>query len=150
MTKPPFGFSQPYDSPGFALWQATITWQRLIKEALEPFHITHPQFVIMALTLWLESQKSTVTQADIIHLSRLDKMTVSKSLQNLAKRGLIERKEDPSDTRAKILIFTNRGRYLIHKMIPVVEQLDASYFGCLPKTQEKDLILLLNKLNQNS
>ena len=30
MSKAPFGFDKPEDSPGFVLWQTTTTWQRLI------------------------------------------------------------------------------------------------------------------------
>ncbi len=36
MTDSVFGFEQPEHSPGFLLWQTTITWQRLIKKALDP------------------------------------------------------------------------------------------------------------------
>ncbi len=53
-----FGFDKPEDSPGFLLWQTTITWQRLIKKALEFSGISHPQFVILAITLWFENQAS--------------------------------------------------------------------------------------------
>ncbi len=49
MTNPPFGFDAPEDSPGFLLWQTTISWQRMIKKALEPHDISHAQFVIMAI-----------------------------------------------------------------------------------------------------
>ena len=35
MTNSPFGFDAPEDSPGFLLWQTTISWQRMIKQALE-------------------------------------------------------------------------------------------------------------------
>lgn len=41
MSELPFGFDKPADSPGFLLWQTTITWQRLIKDALEPYDISH-------------------------------------------------------------------------------------------------------------
>jgi len=40
------------DSPGLLLWQTTIFWQRMIKKALEPYGISHAQFVIMVILLW--------------------------------------------------------------------------------------------------
>ena len=56
MPKSAFGFEEPEDSPGFLLWQVTVSWQRAIKSALEPYKITHPQFVIMALLMWFTEQ----------------------------------------------------------------------------------------------
>jgi MarR family transcriptional regulator, organic hydroperoxide resistance regulator len=48
MSNLPFGFDRPEDSHGFLLWQTTMIWQRQIKQALEPYNISHAQFVIMA------------------------------------------------------------------------------------------------------
>jgi hypothetical protein len=49
-----FSFDAPEDSPGLLLWQTTVTWQRQIKKALDPYDIAHAQFVIMAITFWFE------------------------------------------------------------------------------------------------
>src|SRR6185312_9902738 len=97
----PFGFEKPEDSPGFLLWQTTITWQRLIKKELDRFKISHAQFVILAITLWLNSHNYLTTQILIVKLSKLDKMTVSKSLKKLTSLGLIKRTESESDSRSK-------------------------------------------------
>ena len=85
MSKTPFGFKTPEDSPGFLLWQTNTTWQRLIKKPLEQHNISHAQFVIMALLLWFEGQNTEVAQVDIVRMSKLDKMTVSKSLKKSLK-----------------------------------------------------------------
>ena len=54
------GFDKPEDSPGFLLWQTSITWQRLIKKALDSYDISHAQFVILAITLWFEKRSEEV------------------------------------------------------------------------------------------
>ena len=61
-----FGFDKPEDSPGFLLWQTTITWQRLIKKALDAHDISHAQFVILAITLWFDNKKQEISQSVII------------------------------------------------------------------------------------
>ena len=83
MSASAFGFKRPEDSPGLLLWQTTITWQRLIKNALIEYDISHPQFVIMAILLWFTEKGEDPTQIAIIRLSKLDKMTVSQSLKKL-------------------------------------------------------------------
>ncbi|MES2212301.1 MAG: MarR family transcriptional regulator, partial [Pseudomonadota bacterium] len=113
MSKLPFGFEQPEDSPGFLLWQTTTVWQRQIKKVLETHEISHAQFVVMAIALWFSAHHDAPTQTSIIQLSKLDKMTVSKALKLLEVRKLIHRAEDKSDTRAKTVTLTKTGESLI-------------------------------------
>ena len=131
MSDKTFGFDQPEDSPGFLLWQTTITWQRLIKKALDPYQISHAQFVILAIALWLEGIKIEPTQVLIVRQSKLDKMTVSKSLKKLASLGLIKRAEHEKDTRAKSVHLTIKGRALASKLVPIVEKIDENFFNLI-------------------
>ncbi len=146
MTNPPFGFDAPEDSPGFLLWQTTISWQRMIKKALEPYDISHAQFVIMAILLWWHGQKKEVTQIDIVTMSKLDKMTISKSLKKLVGMDLVARHENQEDTRAKSVQLTKLGMDLASKLVPIIEGVDEDFFAKLPKKQENDLIVILRKL----
>lgn len=144
MVKQVFGFDEPQDSPGFLLWQTTMTWQRLIKKALDPYNISHAQFVILAITLWFDSKNQEVTQNLIIRQSKLDKMTVSKALKKLAEEGKIKRTENKEDTRVKSVMLTKKGKDLITKLVPIVETIDENFFGIVNKTNQ---LLLINVLN---
>lgn len=146
MTDPAFGFERPEDSPGFLLWQTTITWQRLIKKALDAYDISHAQFVILANTLWFEGIGQEPTQALLIRLSKLDKMTVSKSLKKLAALGFIKRTEHKIDTRVKSLQLTKKGKALATKLVPIVEKIDAEFFNALRSGDQQTLIKILANL----
>ncbi|MCB1116052.1 MAG: winged helix-turn-helix transcriptional regulator [Chlamydiia bacterium] len=146
MKHPPFDFDEPEESPGFLLWQTTMTWQRLIKKALEPYGISHAQFVIMAILLWWKKIKKDPAQVDIIGMSRLDKMTVSKSITKLVSLGLIERAEHKKDSRAKVVHLTKSGAVLVSKLIPIIEGIDDCFFGQLRRKQEENLIGVLKTL----
>jgi DNA-binding MarR family transcriptional regulator len=141
-----FGYEAPEDSPGFLLWQTTVTWQRFIKKALETYEISHSQFVIMAVLLWFEEHKEEPTQISISRLSKLDKMSVSKSLKKLIAVGYIRREESQKDTRAKWVTLTPKGRGLVSKLIPVVERIDEDFFSILDRSEKNKLIELLNKV----
>jgi MarR family transcriptional regulator, organic hydroperoxide resistance regulator len=145
----PFGFEQPEDSPGFLLWQTTMMWQRLIKNALEPFGVSHSQFVIMAILMWFEKHEYDAVQVSIVQWSKLDKMTVSLALKKLAAQRLIKRAEHKLDTRAKRVALTDKGKVLIGKLVPLVESIDAHFFGTITKKDEQLLITLLRKLTVN-
>ncbi len=146
MAKPPFGFEKPEDSHGFLLWQTTMLWQRLIKQALEPYDISHAQFVILATLLWFEAHSYDTTQILIAQWSKLDKMTVSKSLKTLVLEGLVHRIEHKKDTRAKSVSLTEKGKTLVHKLVPIVEQIDAVFFVGVSNQEQKSLITILNRL----
>ena len=146
MTNPPFGFEAPEDSPGLLLWQTTMIWQRLIKKKLEPYDISHAQFVILATLLWWQGKEKSVTQTDIIRMSKLDKMTVSTSLKKLGRMSLVDRQEHHEDTRSKTVQLTYQGGELARKLVPLVEKVDADYFAELGKEREKELIMALQRL----
>jgi MarR family transcriptional regulator, organic hydroperoxide resistance regulator len=150
MSKSSFEFEKPEQSPGFLLWQTTITWQRLIKKALEPYKISHAQFVIMAILLWFKKCNNQATQSILINWSKLDKMTVSKSLKKLVSQKLVAREENETDTRSKKTNLTHQGKNLIRQLVPIIEQIDANFFSVIPHDNQRSLMNILSILVENN
>lgn len=146
MSNLPFGFERPEDSPGFLLWQTTMIWQRQIKRALEPYDISHAQFVIMATLMWFEAHHYDTTQILIVNWSKLDKMTVSTSLRKLVALGCVNRIEHKTDTRAKSVKLTEKGKKMVRKLVPIVEGIDNIFFGKSSDKEQKSLVNILAKL----
>ncbi len=146
MADPAFGFEKPEYSPGFLLWQTMITWQRRIKKALDPYDVSHAQFVILANVLWFEGVKQTPTQILIVRSTKLDKMTVSKSLKKLVAQGFIKRVEHKDDTRAKSVYLTTEGKKMASKLVPIVEKIDEKFFGVMSKSNQQSFINILADL----
>lgn len=145
-----FGFDKPEDSPGFLLWQTTMVWQRQIKKALEVYDISHAQFVIMATLMWFEAHHYDTTQISIVNWSKLDKMTVSKSLRKLAELEYVNRIEHETDTRAKSVYLTKKGKQMARILVPMIEKFDSVFFGRLSGKEQKNLLLILAKLTENT
>ncbi|MCP4922653.1 MAG: MarR family transcriptional regulator [bacterium] len=143
-----FSVEAPEESPGLLLWQVTILWQRQIKSALDPHSISHSQFVLMAVLLWIQEQGEKSRQAALIEYSKLDKMTVSQGLKALSKKGLITRFENPEDTRSKLVKLTQRGSKLAEELVLLVEHTDRKFFAALNMDQEKSLKQSLHHLSQ--
>lgn len=142
----PFSVKQAEDSPGFLLWQTSMIWQRLIKNALDIHDISHSQFVIMASLMWFEMHNMDTTQVTIINWIKLDKMTVSKSLKKLVELGLVKRVEHEIDTRAKSVSLTRTGKELITKLIPLVEKIDAEFFAKVDNENQQTFMQILRNL----
>jgi DNA-binding MarR family transcriptional regulator len=73
----------------------------------------------------------TITQTMLARHARLDLMMTSQVLRTLEGRGLLTRNPHPSDTRAKVLSLTNRGRALAWRAVPAVEAADREFFDAL-------------------
>ncbi|MFL9481301.1 MarR family winged helix-turn-helix transcriptional regulator [Chitinophagaceae bacterium LWZ2-11] len=126
-----FSVKQAEDSSGFLLWQVTTLWQRGIKKALDVHDITHSQFVLLASLLWLSTKKESVTQIDLSDHSKIDPMTTSTVLRTLQKKGLLERQEHETDTRAKTIRLTEKGIDITKQAVITVEKFDLQFFEIL-------------------
>lgn len=141
-----FSVKNADSSSGFLLWQITTLWQREIKISLEPFDLSHSGFVILASLLWFNEHAIEVTQTTIIEHTKLDKMTVSKSLKTLQKNRFVDRFENESDTRAKTIILTILGEELAIKALKAVEEVDRKFFSKLSHDEKNQLNSLFLKL----
>ncbi len=148
--KAPFGFQVPEDSPGFMLWQMTVAWQDAIKRALKPYNISHIQHVILAILLWFERSDEAPSQITLSRMANLDKMTVSKALRSLEERGYVTRYASESDSRAKQMELTEKGRELASILVPLVEKTDEVFFERLKGDTRKVFIRNMWLLGQKS
>jgi MarR family transcriptional regulator, organic hydroperoxide resistance regulator len=124
-----FSVAKAEDSSGFLLWQVTSLWQRGIKVALEPFDLTHSQFVLLASAHWLSLGDHQVTQIMLSEHSKIDPMTTSQVLRTLAAKGFIVRTEHATDTRAKSITVTYAGKNRIKPAVVAVENFDHDFFS---------------------
>jgi DNA-binding MarR family transcriptional regulator len=124
----PFSFEKAEDSSGFLLWQVTNLWQRAIKKALEKHELTHAQFVLMASIHWLTLHNESVTQIVLSSNTKIDPMTTSTVLRTLQAKGLLQRQEHSTDTRAKTVALTENGKKLIKQAVKTVEKFDEEFF----------------------
>lgn len=146
-----FSVEKAEDSPGFLLWQVTNLWQRQIKKALEKYDLTHSQFVLLASIHWLTLQKQDVTQILLSSHTKIDPMTTSTVLRTLQAKGLLQRQEHLTDTRAKTVALTDSGKRIIKEAVKVVEAFDKDFFSVLgSKTNEfnRKLVALLTQIEK--
>lgn len=127
----PFTVEKADDSSGFLLWQVTNLWQREIRKALEPFDLTHSQFVLLASIHWLTLQNQEVTQIVLSGHTKIDPMTTSTVLRAMQKKGLLNRQEHLTDSRAKTVALTPVGKELVLQAVVAVEAFDQEFFSVL-------------------
>ena len=72
--------------------------------------------------------------------------TVTGLVKTLEKKGLIERKANPSDSRSKILCPTQKTLEMKDLLYSLGEQLEETLTGVLTSEEKQELLTLLNKL----
>lgn len=122
---------KPQDNLGFLLWQTNMTWQRELNRALDEIDITHTQFAILSALRSLLEESSSVTQKAIAERSNTDTMMISKVLRTLEKKGIVERKEHETDTRAKCVFLTSKGVNTFQNAFKIASAANQTFFSKL-------------------
>jgi DNA-binding MarR family transcriptional regulator len=124
-------FSEPEQNPGFLIWQVSMVWQRKLKTGLDTIGITHAQFLLLAALQYLGTQKNIVSQQDLAKHCRIDKMMTSKILRTLQKKGLLTRKKNKMDTRAKTLTLSEQGELSLGQAFKIIDKVDGDFLVSL-------------------
>ena len=137
------------ESIGLLFWQSSMLWQRKIKQALQPYDLTHTQFVILAVIEELSEQEICITQKKISDFSMIDVMTVSSTVILLEKKGLIFRTPHKTDTRANSISNTEQGRNYLRKAVIAVESVDKEFFFADVENNAQFRLFLTDLLRKN-
>lgn len=103
--------------------------ERLATLYSERFGLDIPQWRVLAT---LSSAEPTTAQG-IVASTRTHKSTISRAVQQLEERGLIERVPSPDDGRAFELQLTAKGRRLFAELKPIVLAYEKQLLGQLEK-----------------
>lgn len=138
-------YAEATDSPGLLLWQVTNLWQQRQRAALKEMDLTHVQFVLLASLAWLSRGGEPVTQTRVAEHARTGAVMTSEVLRTLERKGLVERRPHPEDTRAKSLKPTPKGTEVVRHALPLVEQTDQEFFAPLDSDAD-GLVRMLRRL----
>ena len=111
---------------------------------LEPYDLTHSQFKILKYLLL--SPPESVKQVDIEHYFSMTNPTVTGLVQKLEKKGMIERKINPHDSRSKILCPTHKALEMRELFVRLGEELEGKFTEGLSSKEKQELLKLLKKL----
>jgi MarR family transcriptional regulator for hemolysin len=98
------------------------------------FGITRAQWVLLARLDRFEGLK----QSELAEMLDLQPITVTRLLDRLCNSGLIERRADPNDRRAKRLFLTPAARPLLERLGDLGEEVMATALaGVAPESVER-------------
>ncbi|MFD2438170.1 MarR family winged helix-turn-helix transcriptional regulator [Modicisalibacter luteus] len=110
----------------------------------EQFDLTIAQWRILA---WLQ-QERTLSAKRICELTAMDKARVSRAVNQLVERNLIQRQRDDEDQRTLWLSLAPSGRDLLKEVVPRALDWEADIVATLSATEYRDLLRLLSKVEK--
>lgn len=122
-------------STGLLFIRVYNKWHSIINHELRKLEITHPQFVVLTTLNFLSQSNTDITQVSIAKMADMDVMSVSQIVKGLEKKEFIKRTTSPKDTRANSVTLLPKGQEIVKAALPVVERIDAEFFGVLQENE---------------
>jgi DNA-binding MarR family transcriptional regulator len=125
--------------------------RRETQRCLAELEITPEQWQILVYLDAYEAEADGaegLSQNELAELILKDKTTVSRLVETMLKRGLIERREG-TDRRTYRLRPSEQGAQLIKAAWPLVIEHFPAVFGGLDDTEQVELLRLLQKVRQS-
>lgn len=129
-----------------AIWLKFVNLEcnKLSAEILEPHDLTLTQYKV--LKFLLINPHGTIRQVDIEEHFYIRNPTVTRVLQNLEKKGLIERQINPQDNRSKVICLTEKAKAMESLLYQLGNELERKLTSNLTPEDKQELLRLLKKL----
>lgn len=117
--------------------------QRKVRE--HGIDLTYEMLQVLTV-LW---RKGKMNQQDIADNIQKNKASLTSLLDNLEKRGLVMRSEDPSDRRNKIISLTPLGLQYRLQFQPIFNEFYETLSKDVSKEKLREIGMLLNQIYKN-
>ena len=94
-------------------------------------------------------RKDGVNQQEIADVIVKDKSSMTYLIDNLEKRGMVERIEDQSDRRSKLIFLTEKGKMLQSELSPWISEMYEKATTGLDQTNLQIALSQIQKMNEN-
>ncbi len=131
------------DSLGFLLSKCHRKAFQMLKQKLDPYGITPPQFAVMSF-LW--QREGIINQNQLGELVATDNATLSGIIDRLEKIGYVHREKNIKDRRSFNLVLTEDGITIRQELESIVKEHYKNLTKPLEEEELMTLIRLLKKL----
>jgi len=114
------------------------------RKRLATLGITPNQFTVLR---WLEEDDSGVRQSEICARMASDPNTIAALVERMEADGMVKRKVDPTDRRARLISSTAKGRRTYAKARPIAVDLQEEVLQAIPAGERERLLAQIEILS---
>lgn len=119
-------------------------FRRIMKVRIKPFGVT----VAMWTLLWELWQEDGLTQNELAKRVKLEKPSVGAIIQQMERRGLVDRRINPDDRRSRPIHLTARAEQMREGLLAMLVGVNESVLGELTDEEIRQLMGLLARVNK--
>jgi MarR family transcriptional regulator for hemolysin len=130
---------------GFLLKEISRRYGLRFEQHAREFPLTLPQCKVLVR---LENNEG-VSQVKLAELADVDPMTMVRILDRMEADGLLERRPDPADRRARCLYLTAKAKPLLDEIWRFSEATRAETFAGISRADREMFMTVLEKMHDN-
>lgn len=132
------------DKAAILIKKSALVIEKLSNHILAPYELTNTQYkILMAL---FRNPGRPIRQADIETSFSMTNPSVTGIIQNLEKKGLVRRIQNPNDRRSKLLALTPKAIEMEEELFELGESLEKQATANLTEEETQQLTALLKKI----
>lgn len=131
---------------GWLMSRASHTIGAALIESLAPLGLNLRNYTVLIAAEQAAIEGAPQTQLALAQSGRLDKSTMVVAVDALEEEGLVERRPDPKDRRARIVVPTDAGRELLARAEDVVLRVEDEVLADLSAQELQVLRDILTRL----
>lgn len=124
--------------------KTSLEFEKLANPLLEKYHLTYAQYKI--LKYLFSDREKPVRQIDLEKFYSLTHPAAIGLLNQLERKGFIQRQINPDDARSRIISLTEKSLELKDDLIDVGEMLESKLTVALSESERCQLVSLLQRL----
>ena len=119
---------------------------RALARAYENEDLTIPEWRVLAVI----SQASEMAARDVVAMTPMDKMAVSRAVASLEAKALVKRKSDARDKRVYALMLSSKGRAVFERVARLPGAYERRLLDGLTEQERASLKSILEKLENGA
>lgn len=139
-----------FDLPDFFPYQTRVFY-KCVSEAVARVYVDEygmKPYEWRALAIL--GMSNSYTPAELVTLSSMDKVTVSRAIASLSKRGWLLSRSNKKDGRSRILRTSAEGQKVFSRLVPKMRAVEKEILGGLSQDEISELRRLMRKVVDGS
>ncbi|WP_055069250.1 MarR family winged helix-turn-helix transcriptional regulator [Clostridium massiliamazoniense] len=129
----------------YALNRLIVKIKKNMAKQIKPYDVTLEQWSLLT-RLWKDDG---ISQTELAIRTNKDLPTVTRTLVKLREKGLIEKKENPNDSRAYLVYLTEEGKKLEKPLDTIAQEVENKILESLTPSEVVTFKKIMNSISNN-